>query len=783
MQVRREHAAVIVSHPFFNSQIEAGRGDSGERQYICRGGGPDGDLPSCGDGAIEIYPDNLLAFVQDRNEFARSDQQYSRTADDVVREDAVNQVVLPAGTAVYPPGQEGDNGMPNTAPPFPILSAPLTVPLLNTVLIDNVGRVYDFPAFGVERSTGGAGSLQSQMVLWPDSDMLYRSNPSDPANPETAIPGGSLINLTQGRATPPLGRAKIRAFAEDGSISYGGPMIGFVQRDTSLAINDVRDPLAGGRELRAGFYTISDQGRPVRVWRVNGPRPVEQAHPQDVGGGVTVHYPQIFTNSPLKLPKGAIVYVPGGRELAVLMTSHDTGNFPANSDRSAIPVGSYAYIPRGTTITITAASGSLNATANGRNFNYGTNGRAVPGPAVVDLANFAFRGLPYVADVVGGNVTIVGRGDLTSPSAQNQNRLVPIRGADPEWNPSNIEFFAHAPGAAIRNNRAVRLLRANQDFDVLGNAVYRGENTFFTEQLPPALGTFAENYPLVYAVAGECRRFNNPSPDCAQGANEGLLLTLRARATVSLPEDYAVPGNTLIRAESPGPITLSINYPAVDVVDEQLNGRIGRSVDILTVNWLAFGNDGSGLAEVISSSGITTMQINTAGAEPISVVVSPPTGGRLEVAIGLPSSAVANSPVTITAQTAATDAVGTPIATTVTISAALTFVDDSDSAISDSVPRAYPSTLSGGVRVGLPLTVNIGGFTGDNRINDQCLGDLTGRGASCPAHPLIIPPAVGFSVGAGTRLEATDTPAFSAWAACISRTPPPPLQLYWTTTH
>ena len=744
--VQREHAAVIVSHPFFNSQIEAGRGDSGERQYICRGGGPDGAPPSCGDGAIEIYPDNLLAFVQDRNEFARSDQQYSRTADDVVREDAVNQVVLPAGTAVYPPGREGDGN----APPFPILSAPLTVPLLNTVLIDNVGRVYDFPAFGVERSTGGAGSLQSQMVLWPDSDMLYRSNPSDPANPETAIPGGSLINLTQGRATPPLGRAKIRAFAEDGSISYGGPMIGFVQRDTSLAINDARDPLAGGRELRGGFYTISDQGRPVRVWDVGGARPVERTHPENVGGGVTVHYPQIFTNSPLKLPKGAIVYVPGGRELAVLMTSHDTGNFPANSDRSAIPVGSYAYIPRGTTITITAASGSLNATANGRNFNYGTNGRAVPGPAVVDLANFAFRGLPYVADVVGGSVTIVGRGDLSSPSAQNQNRLATIRGADPEWNPSNIEFFAHAPGAAIRNNRAVRLLRANQDFDVLGNAVYRGENTFFTEQLPPALGTFAENYPLVYAVAGECRRFNDPSPDCAQGANEGLLLTLRARATVSLPEDYAVPGNTLIRAETGGAITLTINYPAVDIVQGGLNGRIDRRTEILAVNWLAFGNDGSGLAEL--QSGILTM-INTAGNEPISVVVPPPTGGRLEVAIGLPSSAVANSPVTITA---GINVNGTDIATTATISAALTFVDAST--IPDSIPRAYPSILSGGVRVGSPVTVNIGGFTGDNRINDQCLEDLTGRGANCPAHPLIIPPAVGFSVGAGTRLESTDTP-------------------------
>ena len=754
--VQREHAAVTVSHPFFNSQIEAGRGDSGERQYICRGGGPDGAPPSCGAGAIEIYPENLLAFVQNRNEFARSDQQYSRTADDVVREDAVNQVVLPAGTAVYPPGREGDDN----APPFPILSAPLTVPLLNTVLIDNVGRVYDFPAFGVERSTGGAGSLQSQMVLWPDSDMLYRSNPSDPANPETAIPGGSLINLTEGRATPPLGRAKIRAFAEDGSISYGGPMIGFVQRDTSLAINDAVDrlaPLGCGlpppapvcRELRAGFYTISNRGRPVRVWNVGGARPVERTHAQDVPGGVTVHYPQIFTNSPLKLPKGAIVYVPGGRELAVLMTSHDTGNFPANSDRSVIPVGSYAYIPRGTIITITAAAGQLNATANGRNFNYGTNGNVVPGPAVVDLANFAFRGLPYIANSVGGNVTIVGRGDFTTP-AQNQNRLVTIRGADPEWNPSNIEFFAHAPGAAIRNNRAVRLLRANQDFDVLGNAVYRGENTFFTEQLPPALGTFAENYPLVYAVAGECRRFNDPSPDCAQGANEGLLLTLRARATVSLPEDYAVPGNTLIRAESPGPITLAINYPAVDVTQGQLSGTIGRSVVTLTVTWLAFGDDGSGLAELTDG---TTMRINTAGAEPISVVIPPPTGGRLEVAIGLPSSAVDNSPVAITAGIR----VGTnDIATTVTISAALTFVNAS--AIPDSIPRAYPSILSGGVRVGVPVTVNIGGFTGDNRINDQCLEDLTGRGASCPAHPLIIRPAVGFSVGAGTRLEVTDTP-------------------------
>ena len=176
---------------------------------------------------------------------------------------------------------------------------------------------------------------------------------------------------------------------------------------------------------------------------------------------------------------------------------------------------------------------------------------------------------------MGGNVTIVGRGDFDS-ATENSNTEVVIRGADPEWNPSNIEFFAHAPGAAIRNNRAVRLLRANQDFDVLGNAGYRGENTFFTEQLPPALGTFAENYPLVYAVASECRRFNNPSPDCAQGANEGLLLTLRARATVSLPEDYAVPGNTLIRAESPGPITLTINYPAVDVVERGRSGRIDR---------------------------------------------------------------------------------------------------------------------------------------------------------------------------------------------------------------
>ena len=736
--VQRAHAAVTVVHDNLEGSL-GGAGDFGYRQYICRGG-----VTVCGLlGSPQNYPANLMAFVQNRNEFAQSAQQHGFAAvDDVVREDAVNQVVLPAGTAVYPPGQEGGDG---SAPPFPILSAPLTVPLLNTVSLPNQGMVI---LTGDPRETRGAGSLQSQMVLWPDSDMLYRSDTSNLANPETAIPGGSLINLTQGRATPPLGRAKIRAFAEDGGISYGGPMIGFVQRDTSLAINDARDPLAGNRELRAGFYTISNQGRPVRVWRVGGARPIEQTEERNVGG-VAVHYPRIFTNSPLKLPKGAIVYVPGGRELAVLMTSHDTGNFPANSDRSVIPVGSYAYIPRGTTITITAASGSLNATVNGQPLSYNTSGSTFPGPAVVDLANFAFRGLPYVANEVNGLVTIVGRGEIASP-AENRNTVVVIRGADPEWNPSNIEFFAHAPGAAIRNNRAVRLLRANQDFDVLGNAVYRGENTFFTEQLPPALGTFAENYPLVYAVAGECRRFNNPSPDCAQGANEGLLLTLRARATVSLPEDYAVPGNTLIRAESPGPITLAINYPAVDVTQGQLSGTIGRSVVTLTVTWLAFGDDGSGLAELTDG---TTMRINTAGAEPISVVIPPPTGGRLEVAIGLPSSAVDNSPVAITAGIR----VGTnDIATTVTISAALTFVNAS--AIPDSIPRAYPSILSGGVRVGVPVTVNIGGFTGDNRINDQCLEDLTGRGASCPAHPLIIRPAVGFSVGAGTRLEVTDTP-------------------------
>ena len=738
VQVQRRHAAVAVDHDNFEGSL-GGAGDFGYRQYICQGG-----KATCGFFNSPLnYPANLMAFVQNRAEFSSPIQQHGFAAlDDVVREDAVNQVVLPAGTAVYPPGQEGDG----SAPPFPILSAPLTVPLLNTVSLPNQGMVI---LVGTRRETRGAGSLQSQMVLWPDSDMLYRP---DPGNlPETAIPGGSLINLTQGRATPPLGRAKIRAFAEDGSISYGGPMIGFVQRDTSLAINDFRDPLAGNRELRGGFYTISNRGRPVRVWNVGGARPVEQALTLDVGGGVTVHYPTVFINSPLKLPKGAIVYVPGGRELAVLMTSHDTGNFPANSDRSVIPVGSYAYIPRGTTITITAASGSLNATANGQPLSYSTGGSTVPGPAVVDLANFAFRGLPYIADVVGGNVTIVGRGDFDS-ATENSNTEVVIRGADPEWNPSNIEFFAHAPGAAIRNNRAVRLLRANQDFDVLGNAVYRGENTFFTEQLPPALGTFAENYPLVYAVAGECRRFNDPSPDCAQGANEGLLLTLRARATVSLPEDYAVPGNTLIRAESPGPITLTINYPAVDVTQGQLSGRIGRRTEILEVNWLAFGNDGSGLVELSDGTG-TTRQINTAGAEPISVVIPPPTGGRLEVAIGLPSSAVTNSLVMITAGIR----VGTnDIATTVTIPAALTSVDVS--AIPDSIPRAYPSILSGGVRVGVPVTVNIGGFTGDNRINDQCLEDLTGRGASCPAHPLIIRPAVGFSVGAGTRLEVTDTP-------------------------
>ena len=742
--VQREHAAVTVVHDNLEGSRQ-GEFDFGYRQYICLG-----LRARCGlDNVIQNYPANLMAFVQNRNEFALSAQQHGfATVDDVVREDAVNQVVLPAGTAVYPPGREGDGN----APPFPILSAPLTVPLLHTVSLENEGRVI---LTGIPRETRGAGSLQSQMVLWPDSDMLYRANRNDPPNLETAIPGGSLINLTQGRATPPLGRAKIRAFAEDGSISYGGPMIGFVQRDTSLAINDAVDRLEGDRRLRGGFYTISNRGRPVRVWNVGGARPVERTHAQDVGGGVTVHYPQIFTNSPLKLPKGAIVYVPGGRELAVLMTSHDTGNFPANSDRSVIPVGSYAYIPSGTIITITAAAGQLNATANGRNFNYGTNGNVVPGPAVVDLANFAFRGLPYVADVVGGNVTIVGRGEIASP-AENRNEEVVIRGADPEWNPSNIEFFAHAPGAAIRNNRAVRLLRANQDFDVLGNAVYRGENTFFTEQLPPALGTFAENYPLVYAVAGECRRFNDPSPDCAQGANEGLLLTLRARATVSLPEDYAVPGNTLIRAESRVVITLMINYPAVDVTQGLLSGRIGRRTEILAVNWLAFGDNGSGLAELTVG---TTRQINTAGAEPISVVVSPPTGGRLEVAIGLPSSAVVNSPVVIIAETTATEppgSAGNLISITVTIAAALTSVDDSVNL--DSVPRAYPSILSGGVRVGVPVTVNIGGFTGDNRINDQCLQDRTGRGASCPAHPLIIPPAVGFSVGAGTRLEATDVP-------------------------
>ena len=109
------------------------------------------------DSAIGNYPANLMAFVQNRAEFSSRIQQYSFALDDVVREDAVNQVVLPAGTAVYPPGQEGDG----SAPPFPILSAPLAVPLLHTVSLENQGAILS--GEGPLRETRGAGSLQSQM--------------------------------------------------------------------------------------------------------------------------------------------------------------------------------------------------------------------------------------------------------------------------------------------------------------------------------------------------------------------------------------------------------------------------------------------------------------------------------------------------------------------------------------------------------------------------------------------------------------------------------------------
>ena len=94
--------------------------------------------------------------------------------------------------------------------------------------------------------------------------------------------------------------------------------------------------------------------------------------------------------------------------------------------------------------------------------------------------------------------------------------------------------------------------------DIFGNVTGRDGLNFAAEMLPADTAEFLKNFPMVYAVAPQCRAEGGGGEiggedglDCAEGAGEGLEFSAEMQERVVLEDELVAKGNILITAAVP----------------------------------------------------------------------------------------------------------------------------------------------------------------------------------------------------------------------------------------
>ncbi|MGI9296715.1 MAG: hypothetical protein ACR2QC_02305, partial [Gammaproteobacteria bacterium] len=380
------------------------------------------------------------------------------------------------------------------------------------------------------------GIVVHQLVLLPDSDAPLQNG--------DVIPAGSVVDAVQGFAWPPGAVYTLPGAASDLSATskrqmylYFSSGVTLTNRAAIIPAGVFTGPLPGTTiivDYSDPNFSLSDVSagdiRALSAVMEEAPEefPLHYAVGTDGWGGATPTgaYAEnaataVLQNDFLALPPGTFIVLPSGGTLDFLSPyTHDDSVTPEDADFVFLPENAVAVPPLGAPVTV----GMLDA-----------------GGATVDLvlgAGDDNQSSPHIR--LGGEG---GRGlAIVADSSYMETSPIVFYESD--------AYLFDSEGPAGEIDDVVSRIPGGARGDIFGNITRRDGLNFALDLLPSDTAEFLRNFPLIYAVAEDCRAGYGDDGDCADDEGAGLEFAVEDGEVVVLEEEMIAGGTIFISVHS-----------------------------------------------------------------------------------------------------------------------------------------------------------------------------------------------------------------------------------------
>ena len=327
----------------------------------------------------------------------------------------------------------------------------------------------------------------------------------------------------------------------------------------------------------------------------------------------------------LRVPRGSFLFSPRGGQTRAYPADLDAA--PGAPGRSGVEfeLGQYIFVPGGLTATYNSvvgangvdvfikqqsgfAEGELLATIS--NYEPGT----ISGPAYIELYN------PDQPDLPGFRIAGRDNENIVFMPARNSYARV-------------AEIIDGGRNVVLRTTGQsyIESYFSPTQWDYRGVARRDLSSGIYREFLPPETASLLENFPLVYAVAPECREQwrGTSGKECASLEGEGLEFYLEAGEEIPLPSARNIPrGHTRVQAAVAG-ASFVVDRLSVQAVDVDGVPRHEYAFqESATVTFLQFNEDGF-ITGVDADASIFLTAVTTAPLLDHRLILRAPAGGFL----------------------------------------------------------------------------------------------------------------------------------------------------------
>ena len=463
--------------------------------------------------------------------------------------------VFPEGTAIYDPNFPAEV-LPelslNDVNNYAVLNHELTVELATMV-----------PDGGV---------AVHQLVLLPDSDVL-----SD----EEVLPAGGLIDAVQGVGWAPESIYTLPGVAPDLSATspspiylyfptavtltnrastrilgqYTGPPPGTTVTVAYSSPVDPADFLARSADS-SGEWLYADETPAQRFLGLYAqPRTLPDRYPTVGFLGEDSEMAMLY-GADFEIPAGGVVMLPPGSTLRYISPAAHGATISADNAEYIMLPENAVLLPPVTDITLSLTSAIVTTTANidgvgGTTFfvregSFGGHRPHQP-PPIFNLGGFPVQTTPTTVNNLffGFSISSAERRGFAMVAHSDMMDVSPVV----MYTGDTFLFDGDAPQGV--RDEVVSVIPAGTRGDIFGNITRREAVHLPTGLLPSDTAELLRNFPMVYAVAEDCRRGAvNDGLDCAEAEGEGLEFAVESGEDVVLEEPIIAGGNILISVHS-----------------------------------------------------------------------------------------------------------------------------------------------------------------------------------------------------------------------------------------